>query len=82
MTGLVTGESTELSGAVDLANLEESAWPTMSVGLANLAMVEMESAEPTGLVGLANWSVPAWKKLNVHASAVLEYENYAHRRHS
>ena len=45
-------------------------------------MAEMESTGLTRLVGLDNWSVPVQKNLNFHASAVLQYENYAHQRHS
>ena len=40
LTGLVTGESAEPTGAVGLANLEMSAWPTRAVGLADLATAE------------------------------------------
>ena len=35
LTGLVTGESAELTGAVGLADLEELAWPTRVVSLAD-----------------------------------------------
>ena len=47
-TELVTGESAEPTGSVDLADLEESAWLTRSVGLADWAVVERELAEPMG----------------------------------
>jgi hypothetical protein len=75
LTGLVTRELAESTGAVGLADMEESASPTRVVGLADLATAERESAELT-------WSVPAWEKLNFHASTILEYGNYAHRHHS
>jgi hypothetical protein len=38
-----------MNRAVSLADLEESAWSTRAVGLADLATTERESAEPTGL---------------------------------
>ena len=65
VTSLVTGESAESTGAIGLADLDELAWPTRAVGLADWASAEGESAEPTGVVGLADWTVPSREKLKI-----------------
>ena len=44
LTGLVTGESAESTGAIGLADLEVSAWPTRVVGLADWASAKRGSA--------------------------------------
>ena len=55
--------------------MEEPAWSTRAIGLADWATADKESAEPIGLYLHG-------KNLNFHASAVLQYENYAHLGHS
>jgi hypothetical protein len=55
--------------------------PTGKVDQADWLARESGLARPTRAVGLADSSALTQKNINLHALAVLEYENYAHQHH-